>query len=152
MTVARLESVARYVCEKSDWGVSNLRLQKLLYLTQMIHMGRTDGERLFRGDFGAWNYGPVEPTLYHKVKRFGDGAVDDVFVHARNFKNSDVRREVMDNVCDRFLQLSGGELIGITHWSQGAWAKNYRAGIRNTSIPDEDILNEYRLRTSPRGK
>ena len=145
---ARLESVAKYICEKSGWSVSNLQLQKLMYLAQMIHMGRTNGKRLFEGDFEAWDYGPVEPDLYHKVKVFGSGAIRDVFRNALGFNDEDPRRKVMDDVTSRFLKFSAGDLVEITHWDGGAWAKHYIPNARNVPIPDEDILAEYQDRNA----
>lgn len=145
---ARLESVARYICEKSGWTVSNLQLQKLMYLAQMIHMGRTNGSKLFEGQFQAWDYGPVEPDLYHRVKAFGAGPVKDVFSKALAFEADDARRRVMDDVCDRFLRYSGGDLVEITHWDEGAWAKHYIPKARNVTIPDEAILEEYQTRNA----
>ena len=122
---ARLESVAKYICDKSGWTVSNLQLQKLMYLAQMIHMGRHNGRPLFDGKFQAWDYGPVEPTLYHKVKGFGSGAIRDVFPDALDFKEADPRRKVMDAICNRFLKYSPGDLVDITHSDIGAWADVY---------------------------
>lgn len=147
---ARLDSVAQYICEKSGWSVSNLQLQKLMYLAQMIHMGRHGGRRLFDGDFQAWDYGPVEPTLYHKTKRFGSDSVENVFSDARTFRNEDYRRKVMDDVCDRFLKYSAGDLVDITHWDGGAWAKNYVPKARNRAIPDDEIWQEYKDRNRKR--
>lgn len=145
---ARMESVARYICEKSGWTVTNLQLQKLMYLAQMIHMGRTNGRRLFDGRFQAWDYGPVEPDLYHRLKMFGASSVRNVFSNALAFGQDDARREVMDDVCDRFLKYSGGDLVEITHWDEGAWAKYYIPKARNVTIPDEAILEEYRNRNA----
>ena len=143
---ARLESVARYICEKSGWTISNLELQKLMYLAQMIYMGRNNGARLFDGDFQAWDYGPVEPRLYRKVKTFGASPVKDVFHNALKFKENDGRRKIMGDVCDRFLKFSAGDLVDITHWDNGAWARHYVPKARSIRIPDEDILREYQDR------
>lgn len=145
---ARMESVAKYICEKADWKLSNLRLQKLMYLAQMIHMGRFNGRPLFEGSFEAWDYGPVEPQLYHKVKTFGAGAVQDVFRKALTFKEDDKRRKVMDDVIERFSSFTAGDLVEITHWDEGAWAKHYIPRARNVTIPDEDILDEYKARNA----
>lgn len=147
---ARLDSVAKYICEKSGWTVSNLQLQKLMYLAQMIHMGRHSGQRLFEGTFQAWDYGPVEPKLYHKVKAFGSGPVQNVFSSALAFREDDCRREVMDDVCNRFLKFTAGELVDITHADSGAWARYYQPRARNVSIPDAAILNEYQKRNPSR--
>lgn len=143
---ARLESVANYICERSNWTVSNLQLQKLMYLAQMINMGRTNGRRLFEGTFQAWDYGPVEPSLYQKVKIFGSGPVEPVFSNARVFDADDARVKVMNDVCDRFLKFSAGDLVDITHSDKGAWAKHYTPRARNVTIPDEDIYEEYKRR------
>jgi len=143
---ARMESVAKYICEKSGWTVSNLQLQKLMYLAQMIHMGRNNGKALFTGTFQAWDYGPVEPNLYHQVKGFGSGAIRDVFSKALRFEDDDPRRKVMDDVCDRFLKFSAGDLVDITHADTGAWAKVYTPRARNVPISDEEIFDEYKRR------
>jgi uncharacterized phage-associated protein len=34
-------SAARYICARGDWRVTNLALQKILYLAHMVHLGRT---------------------------------------------------------------------------------------------------------------
>lgn len=140
---AQLDSVAKYIAEQSNWGVSNLELQKLMYLAQMIHMGRYEGKPLFEGSFQAWDLGPVEPSLYHRAKIFGSSPVKDIFVNAKTFKSEDYRRKVMDDVCKRFLKYSGGELVEITHWDEGAWAKHYLPGVKGIRIPDESIKAEY---------
>lgn len=118
---ARLDSVARYICRKSDWTVSHLQLQKLMYLAQMIYMGRTHGARLFEGAFQAWDYGPVEPDLYHKAKMFGSGPVKDVFGEARRFADNDPRIKLMDDICGHFLKYSAGDLVEITHSDKETW-------------------------------
>ncbi len=143
---ARLDSVCKYISERADWQLTNLQLQKVLYLAQMFHMGRTDGQRLFDGYFEAWDYGPVEPDLYHKLKVFGSDHITDVFRTARNFREDDPRRKVMNDVCKKFLRYSAGDLVEITHWDEGAWAEHYTPGVRGIRIPDEDILAEYNRR------
>ena len=52
------------------WCVSNLKMQKILYLAHLDYMGKNN-ERLVESSFEAWDYGPVQPELYHKLKRFG---------------------------------------------------------------------------------
>ena len=143
---ARLESVAKYICERSGWTVSNLQLQKLMYLAQMIYMGRNDGKPLFDGTFQAWDYGPVEPNLYHQAKAFGAGPIRPSFSRALEFKDDDPRRKVMDDVCNRFLKYSAGDLVDITHSDKGAWAEHYTPRARNIVIPNEAIFDEYKRR------
>jgi uncharacterized phage-associated protein len=144
---ARLDSVSKYICERGDWTVTNLQLQKILYMAQMSYMGENGGSRLADAKFEAWDYGPVEPTLYRKVRMFGARPIQDVFYQARRFKDNDPRRQVLDDVCEALLPLRPAELVDLTHWNGGAWAKNYVPGLRGLKIPDTDIAAEFAART-----
>lgn len=146
---ARLDSVAKYICEKGRWRLSNLQLQKIIYMAQMVYMGQNAGRRLVDADFEAWDYGPVEPTLYRRVRMFGSSPIGDVFYEALPFNEKDPRRSVLDEVCEELVKLRPGELVDITHWPEGAWAKNYVPGARGIQIPDTDIFEEYNKRVDP---
>ena len=143
---ARLDSVCKFICERGGWKVSNLQLQKILYIAQMLHMGRAGGQRLVDADFEAWDYGPVSPDLYRKVRMFGAAPIEDVFYGAREFPEGDSRRAELIKICDQLLPLRPGALVELTHSSIGAWAKNYVAGFRGIKIPDCDIVAEYNNR------
>lgn len=147
-TPARLDSVCKYICDKGSWAISNLQLQKILYIAQMYHMGKTNGDKLAAARFEAWDYGPVEPTVYRKVRMFGADPIQDVFYQARPFKEDDPRKAILDEVCTSLLRLRPGALVNITHWVNGAWSKTYVPGIRGIPIPDDAILQEYRDRAS----
>lgn len=146
MAGIRLDTAAKYVCQKSGWRLSNLPLQKLLYLAQVDFIGSQFGERLIDTAFEAWNYGPVSPDLYHKVKMFGASPVHDVFFDALALRSDSLRKATLDEVCDKFLGLNPGKLIEATHWDHGAWAKKYEPDIRHILITDRDIADEYRAR------
>ena len=64
-------AVAKKFCEARSWQISNLTLQKMLYIAQVIYLGTFDS-RLFKAEFEAWDYGPVIPEVYHRFKIFGD--------------------------------------------------------------------------------
>jgi uncharacterized phage-associated protein len=140
---ARLDTVCRQICNLSDWRISNLQLQKILYLAQMYYMGRNNSRRLVDTFFEAWDYGPVAPDLYHKVKLFGSDPVEDIFYQARVFRDDDDRKLVLDEVCADLLKRTPGELVDLTHWEDGAWARHYRPGVKRIPIPDSDIYREY---------
>lgn len=139
-------TAARRICERGNWQVSNLALQKLLYIAHMVHMGR-HGERLVNASFEAWDYGPVEPSVYHKVKVFGDRPVQNIFYSAPAAVASP-EIETIDEACSHLLAKSPGELVAMTHWDKGAWAKNYRPGVLGIVIPDQDIVEEFFARTT----
>ena len=139
-------AAARRMCERSDWALTNLQLQKMLYLAQMFYLGQR-GERLLNGSFEAWDYGPVLPLVYSQVKTFGSGPIRNVFYGVSDVQDLN-RADMLDQACDQLSQMSAGRLVSITHWKDGAWAKNYVPGARGITIPDPDIIDEYRKRTA----
>ena len=143
---ARLDSVAKFVCEAGKWEVTNLQLQKIIYMAQMFYMGQNNCDRLVDASFEAWDYGPVIPALYHRAKAFGSRPVQDIFYSALPFANDSPRRAVLDQVCKSLLPYTPGALVDVTHWEKGAWAKHYVPRVRGIPIPDADICAEYKDR------
>lgn len=140
-----IESAARVVSECSGWKSTNLTLQKILYIAQVVNLGRT-GKRLIDADFEAWDYGPVAPDLYRSIKGFGSKPIpQSVFWAAPDISNTP-EMAILKEACGHLIHKPVGDLIRNTHWSGGAWAKNYVPGA-NVEITDEDMLYEYRNRT-----
>lgn len=139
-------SAAKYVCERSGWTATNLQVQKILYIAQMVHMGRNDGAPMMKGSFEAWDYGPVSPVLYQKVKGFGAKPIPNVF---KNIPDADSNsKALLKEACDHLLKKTPGQLVENTHRRGGAWDTNYFPGVRGITIPNTDILNEYHQRTA----
>jgi uncharacterized phage-associated protein len=141
MTVNVLDA-ARHMAARSDWSLSNLKLQKLLYLSHMFYMGRHDGEPLVHGTFEAWDYGPVHVPLYHRVKVYGSDPVTSL-AGGDILDSASPEATILDEAYDALGDSRAGQLINATHKEGGAWANNYIPGARGVIIPNEDILAEY---------
>lgn len=137
---------ARRMCERSEWTLTNLQLQKMLYLAQMMHLG-IKGDRLMNGNFEAWDYGPVLPMVYGQVKMYGRGPIRGGFFGSGSVSDPE-RAKMLDDAYDQLSPMTAGKLVSITHWEKGAWARNYVPGVKGIVIPDADILNEYRERVA----
>jgi len=142
-------AAAKRVAERSGWSLSNLELQKILYLAHMFHLGRT-GEPLVYGNFEAWDYGPVHPTLYHHAKMFGSSPVENIF-HSVPAIPDGPEAEILDEATQGLSGASPGRLVAATHRIGGAWEKNYVPGTRNVIIPNADILGEYKVLSDGNG-
>lgn len=63
-----------------DWAeqdgieVSPMKLQKLLFFCHADFLVNYS-QPLFKQDFEAWDYGPVNPAVYQEFKKFGDSAI-----------------------------------------------------------------------------
>lgn len=68
-----VKTIAEYViyyCDKNFNGVSNLRLQKLLYFLQ-VHFLINEGYALFKEHIVAASFGPIVPIIYKRYAIFG---------------------------------------------------------------------------------
>ncbi len=135
---------AKTVASLCNFNVTNLKLQKLLYLAHMMYLGAS-GKRLIDGHFEAWNLGPVEPEIYHLLKAYGNSKIQDVF-RSDGFPKSSNEYRTIKSVIDQLGDASASQLVQITHRNFGAWAKNFDPGMRGIRISDDDILEEYDTR------
>ncbi|PRQ12429.1 hypothetical protein C1Y63_01160 [Corynebacterium sp. 13CS0277] len=61
--------------EERDDDLSNLKLNKLLYYAQGLHLATT-GSPLFSEDIYAWSQGPVLPEVFHAFAEYGRAPID----------------------------------------------------------------------------
>lgn len=151
--------VARYIinyCNKKNYGISNLRLQKLLYFVQAYYLAFTDShEPCFSEAIEAWDFGPVVPEVYHNFKCYGSGSIptiesyfefddDEIWSVKRIGFDEDVipkaDKEIINEVVDRFSDFSTTALVNLTH-NQRPW-KNAYSQSRNKEISKQSI-KEY---------
>lgn len=141
MSVSSL-SAARLVCELRDWKVSNLELQKILYIAHMIYLGNEEVP-LLDENFEAWDYGPVIPELYQHVKGFGAKPVGNVF-HSVPLPDENTKEySYIQRAAEVAKGMSAGQLVSFTHRPHGAWSHFYKPGLRNNIILNQNILDEY---------
>jgi len=115
----------------------------------MFFLGRHN-EPLVSGFFEATIYGPVHPDLYRYLRVFGADPVDEYFYQYREVTEQPAAG-LVDEVVTALAHSGLGKLVAITQCSYGAWDKNYRPNFGSTDvsgilIPNEDILEEYRIR------
>lgn len=137
---------AKKVCELSGWTITNLGLQKILYLIHMIYAGRNK-DRLIDEDFEAWDYGPVLPKLYHKVKCFGNKSIQNIFYDEEEPLNSLLLDFIKDSY-KYFSENTPSQLVAMTHSQNGGWWIAYNPLMKKNKIPFESILAEYEKITS----
>lgn len=127
--------------------ITNLKLQKLLYFAHGLMLARHQTS-LVDEEFQAWRYGPVLENLYHSLKIFGPSPISpaDGFVKYWPVlpESSEQERAVINDVLEQLGNMSGGELISISHDPQGPWHAVFEGSTRNTNIGNEQIERYFR--------
>jgi uncharacterized phage-associated protein len=144
-TKARTDTVARLIFKLCKCKISNLRLQRLLFICQVIHMGRYNGRPLFNTIFVATTMGPVDINLYRRLSIYGSGSIKDVFLNALSFDKNDYRYKLVSDVCKHFSEYSDSRLLSITHQQECAWDRVYEIGMDKV-IPDTYLFEEYKYK------
>ena len=149
--------VCRYVINYSndkEYGISNLKLQKILYFIQAYFLITTP-EQCFKDKIEAWDFGPVVPRAYREYKQFGSSNIPKVTHYVEidhdDFWKSSVKkineRIISDNdkkriseVVNTFSEYSATDLVRITH-NQAPWKNAYVPNMNNEITPQS--IKEY---------
>lgn len=121
--------------------ITNLKAQKLLYYAQGWSFAKL-GKQLFDENFEAWQYGPVIPRLYKRLKVFEskqiklkDNDIDlDIF--------DDKQRQLLISVYKTYGQFSAWKLRDMTH-QESPWKDAFRQGELDILIPKNSIRDYF---------
>lgn len=137
-------SVARYIidfCNKQGKGISNLKLQKILYFVQaQFLVSNPNHVPCFSESIEAWDFGPVVPSVYHHYKVYGSAIIpsdknDPLLPLYQRISESD--KKLINDMIDQTAGYSASTLVQVTH-NQDPWKNAYVQGQNNT-IANEDI-------------
>ncbi|TQS42908.1 DUF4065 domain-containing protein [Cryptosporangium phraense] len=125
-----------------DPGLTNLKLQKLLYYAQGHYLGE-HGKPLFSDEIQAWAHGPVVPNEYHRLKHFGAGPIDTERAVAESFDWDDYRdvEQHLIKVWNTYAKYAAWALRQRTH-SERPWKEAFDRGEWNMVI-SQDALREF---------
>jgi uncharacterized phage-associated protein len=122
-------SVANLMLRESRRGLTNLALQKLLYLAHGLHLART-GQPLLLGHFEAWKHGPVHPGVYKAFEGWGrdiirgPASARHPITGAERQIPEPANEDVLDHVREIigfYGRLSAWQLVDLTHAKGGPW-------------------------------
>lgn len=149
--------VARYIINYSnrmEYGISNLKLQKLLYFVQAEFLAFTEKkEPCFMEEIEAWGFGPVVPEVYQEFKQYGSSNIptikkyyevnDDWEIIEKKYDEECIEpqdREVINQTVDDFADYSASALVSITH-NQDPWNDAYVEGMNR--VISRKSIKEY---------
>ena len=126
----KARQIAEYILALSDSDIgeltSNLKLQKLLYYAQCVHLAAF-GTPLYEEELSAWNYGPVVESVYQDYKIFGDGPILLPYSEEKNV----LPKAIKDFICNLygyFGQYSALKLMQLTH-EEAPWKTTKQSTI-----------------------
>jgi len=139
--MANANDIANYFLSKTieeDSKITNLKLQKLLYYAQGLHLALFDKE-LFSEEIEAWQHGPVCVSVYHDFKQYGSNIIpcEDCEKEFSLILTSE-QTEFLDEIYDVFGQFSAWKLRDMTH-EEPTWINNKDSA----SLISQSEMKEY---------
>lgn len=126
------------------YNISNLKLQKLLYLIQAYFLVKL-GKKCFDARIEAWAFGPVVPDAYQVFKQYGGCNIPTInddrigaIIEECDFKKED--KKIITDIVDTFSDYSASALVTLTH-RQDPWRNAYQEGMNNPI--SEKAIKEY---------
>jgi uncharacterized phage-associated protein len=116
-------------------GLTNLKLQKLLYFAQAYYLAKL-GRPLFAEKLEAWEYGPVVPEIYHQFKKFGS---KPIILKKDESSISEEDKEFLKKIWDNFGGFSAGRLVEIAH-AHAPWKDAFES---SNNVITHKALTEY---------
>lgn len=135
--------IAKYViwyCNHKHLGISNLKLQKMLYFIQAEFLVELDYP-CFEDQIQAWDFGPVVPSVYHEYKIFGNSNIpymssDIPRIGLLLFEEKHIKEIVAE--CSKY---SASQLVDMTH-RQTPWIEAYKKR-ENNEITNSEIKDFF---------
>ena len=154
MTIS-VYGAARTICDLSGWSISHFHLQRILYITSMVYLGRHDGkEPLIREHFEAWDTGPMSPDVHRELKGYGNKVIPKTYT--QYFGCLYTQEDLVDTKEAIFLREAWNELskkskdevTGFVFEKNSAWSKVYdHEKIKFPKIiSNAAMLEEYKAR------
>ena len=132
----------KHANKSAENDLTNLKLQKILYLAQGHYLGNTHGSPLFEESVEAWPLGPVVREVYETFSVLGASPITllDIPEDAKEVDESVV--PYIDFIWKKYGKYSASYLVKLTH-EQAPWKKTFDGGNGNRTIIPVDMMAGY---------
>ncbi len=123
-------------------GISNMSLQKLLFIANGVHLAKT-GEPLMIDPVEVWPYGPVMHSVYHEFKAYGNADIRKtplIYSLTPNKEFNNDENQAIDFALEVAKKLNAIQLSNWTHLPGSPWTK---AKENKEDFIANDSMKEY---------
>ncbi|WP_313960883.1 type II toxin-antitoxin system antitoxin SocA domain-containing protein [uncultured Parvimonas sp.] len=133
--------ISKYIidkCEKDNYPISNLQLQKILYFVQRKFLKDFDFA-LFDDDIVAWQFGPVVPSVYYQYCGFGS---TEITMEYDNISICPEDKNIIYKIVCEKREKAPWDLVEETHSKGKAWDVVYDSGKGNGKVIPIDLIKQ----------
>ena len=116
-----------------------MKVLKLVYIAHGFHLAFKNTP-LIKEDVQAWQYGPVIPELYFRLKTKTLGITSDYRGDQERFENDTEVKNLLEAVYRKYGKYTGGQLSNLTHNQDTPWDITVRSF---NSLIEEDLIKTH---------
>ena len=131
------------LAKQDDIIVTNMKLQKLVYIAHGYCLAILS-RPLISNDVHAFEFGPVIPTLYNRLKKYGSKPIEDSMqTDSPDLAENGLADTIVSRVWDAYKNLDALKLSAITHESDTPWEETWQTD-KYGIIPPDVIKGHYK--------
>ncbi|WQW04825.1 DUF4065 domain-containing protein [Helicobacter pylori] len=122
--------------------ITNLKLQKMLYIAQA-----ESDSKLIKEDFQAWDYGSVIPDVYRNFCINGSTPItkrEEIPNNIDREKEDREKEKELAKIYNQYKDADAWNMVRATHQKESAWSKHHAKGMRKV-IKRDDIKADKEL-------
>lgn len=133
-----------HLAQELGSSLTNMQLQKLVFFAHGVHLGAY-GRPLVEESVKAWTFGPVIPQLYNKLRKYGNGYVDNLLESTpEDMQRLDADKyalSAINLVWQKFGRFSGSKLSAISHMPGSPWDITWKK--EEFSVIPSSLIQDY---------
>lgn len=106
--------------------LTNMQLQKLVYIAHGWSLALLR-KPLLDTDVQAWEWGPVIPKLYNRLKKYGAGYVTELIPSDDTVDPDSEEMSIIERVWEAYGDFNGPQLSAITHTEGTPWSLTWKS-------------------------
>jgi len=136
------------LADREGMRLTNMQLQKLVFFAHGTHLAAYNAP-LIDSAVRAWDFGPVIPPLYDRLREYGSGYVDRELGVYRELGRDSSGLQAVRSVWDAYRHHNAWSLSSISHQRGSPWDEVWNNGGQYCEIPDELTRRYYSTRITP---
>ena len=138
------------LARREGHSLTNMQVQKLAFMSHGVHLAAFDSPLIHECP-RAWTFGPVIPTLYESLRRYGSNTVTGMLEATDQVVANSSAEKAINATWDAYKGWTGAQLSKLSHVKGGPWDRVWNAPDGKGKfgyIPDAIIKDYYLARVS----
>ena len=128
--------------EERGHSVSNMKIQKLVYIAHGFYLGFYD-KPLSNCAAETWQYGPVFPELYRKLKKYGADEISERIDTNDRIQTGSTEAKLIKTIWKTYGHHSASRLMASTHSEGTPWDVTSKKLGNSAEIPNSLIKEHF---------